>query len=864
MSPATRLAPLVLLVSLALNTDCANLPPIDAGVCGNGVIDPGEDCDTFPTAPGTTCRPPTAPVGACRLDCSTGGDKACPPGWGCGVDAICREPTGTFKRQSGVVAAEAWRVMTGDFDGDGTSDVVAKAAIDTSGYSNLRLEFYQSDPKAGSTDLIITPASTLALAPSVASPVVQDVNQDGLSDLAFIASGGLDVMLGQADRTLAPVAYPAFTDLNTSLLLGSINVYGPAPTQALLFFAAVTGQTPGVAIGLGSGQATPVISTGAKGPGDLAGGLVTARFIEDPTQEACDQLVLAYPGTNTAAVYSPCTFVAGRVVASTAGPIAQVKLPGIHNVVGGVAAGDVNGDGHADLLIGSDGLTAANSVYVAFGDGKGDFHDASGNANAASYYPVDFGSSTQDIRLPLAVADLNGDHVADFACPDAIYISAPAPSPTPYVRAAQKSTGLWTDARIADLNGDGLLDVIASANDELDAAFFLGTGTTVLNSFTIATAGQVVALAVADFDGDLVNDAMLAQSQADPSAPQQLTIAWGQAFQPPLPPVTVGQFDVISQAVPLPQAGTTASDLVVLAHPAGAATTALVSILVGSGDRQPLAPYLLTQQSSGTAAIPIAITAGPLTGSPYVDIALLAEDADGFSYWLAAGTGQAQFATPVVSSPLTGFNPYFVTVAGAARDDVLMGSGAVGPGGAQWIVGMAPAKLTDETKAAIVPAQATQAPAITAGPAQPFGVQVSPEGQLDFADVDGDGNVDVVLLTGSDVTPRSLYVAWGSGTGTYTQTDALTVNAPNETPQGFAFVHADTSGLPMIAYVTLTSAVVTTLDPKSRTILARTTVDKPASATGLATGDVDGDGVDDLVEADSGNIVVLHGVPVLP
>jgi hypothetical protein len=861
MSPVTRLAPLVL---LALLTDCASLPPIDAGVCGNGVIDPGEDCDTFPTAPGTTCRPPTAPVGACRLDCSMGGVKECPTGWGCGVDAICREATGNFTRQSAIVAADAWRVMTGDFDGDGYSDVVSRAAIDTGGYSNLRVEYYQADPKASAAE-IITPSDTLALAPLVASPVVRDVDGDGLSDLAFIASGGLDVMLGQTDRTLDPVAYPAFTDPDTSLVIGSLNVYGVAPTQSLLLFAAVTGSPPGVQIGLPNQASAGVVSTGAKGPSDLPNGLVTARFIDDPTVEACDQLVLAFSGDAMASVYSPCVFKSGTPVANAAPAIAQVKLPGAHLVVAGAAAGDVDGDGHVDLLIGSFDVAGGNSTYVAFGDGKGNFHDATGTASAASFYPVDYGGSTMGIRLPLAAADLNGDGKADFVCPDGIYVSAPPPSATPYVRAFQKSTGLWTDARIADMNADGLLDAIASANDELDADFFLGTGTTVVNPFTIATAGQVVALAVADFDGDRINDVVLAQSVTS-TASQQVTIAWGQPFEPPMAPVTVGQFDVVSQTVPQPQAGTTAADLIVLAHPATAATTAVVSILVGSGDRQPLAPYLLTQLGVSNAAIPIAITAGPLTGSQNVDVALLAESANGFTYWLAAGTGSAQFAPPVVSAPLPqGFSPYFATTAGSAHDDALMGSGAIGPGGTQWVVSMAPALATDETKAAIVPATATQAPSITAGAVQPFGVRVSPEGQLDFADVDGDGNVDVVLLSGASVSlSRSVYVAWGNGTGSYSETGSLVVSTPTELPQGFAFVHVDTSGLPALAYVTRTTAVVATIDPKARAVSARSTVDMPTSATGIASGDIDGDGVDDLVEADDGNLVVLHGLPVLP
>src|SRR5579883_2961361 len=109
-SAAARLASLALAASLAC---CADLPSLDAGVCGNGVIDPGEDCDTYPVGPGTSCRPPGDPVGQCRLDCTPGSGHACPSGWGCGTDAVCREPNGSFVRQQQVVAADAWRLAMG-------------------------------------------------------------------------------------------------------------------------------------------------------------------------------------------------------------------------------------------------------------------------------------------------------------------------------------------------------------------------------------------------------------------------------------------------------------------------------------------------------------------------------------------------------------------------------------------------------------------------------------------------------------------------------------------------------------------------------------------------------------------------------
>jgi len=854
MNTVARLL-LVALVALPL-VDCSSLPVITAGVCGNAVIDPGEDCDTFPVSAGTSCRPPGA-VGQCRLDCTTGSGDVCPSGWGCGTDGICREPSGVFTLQSQIVAANAWRVMTGDFDGDQRADVLARAAIDSGGYSNVRIEYYQPGP-----DLSVTLADTLVLAPTIASPIIDDFNQDGFSDLAFI-SGGIDVMLGQPDRTLAPVAYPAFTDVDTTVALGRVHEYGPAPEDVLVVFA----QTPsGIALQTGVTTPATTISSPAQGPGDLAGELVTGRFIENTATEACDQLALAFVGEDGADVYSPCVFQNGKVVPNVAGPIVHVRLPAAHIVDAGVQVGDVDGDGHLDLLIG-----AVANTFVAFGDGTGGFHDASGLSDTASLFDVDYGQvPVTSSRLPLAVGDLNGDGKADLVTPDGVYISAGALGT--YVRAASKATGAWTDARIVDLNGDGLPDVVASANDELDAAFYVGTGTTAMNPFAIATSGEVSALAVGDFDGDRINDVMLAQSEADPTLPDEVTIAWGQAFAPPLAPVAVGQFATVAQAVTIPQATTTVSNLVILAHPAGVSSTALVSLLVGSGDRQPLAPYLL-EEPTGSAAIPIAITSGPLVGSTFVDIAAVAAETNpdgslnGFAYWLAAGTGGAAFAAPVVSSPLPpAFAPLFVEPTDdSAHDATLMSSGPVGAGGAQTILAAAPYGAL-ETSAAFIPAHATSGspPSITASTELPFPVHVSPEGQLQFTDVDGDGNVDAVLLTGTNIGDRQLVVAWNDGTGTFSSTQTLFVSQSNETPQGFAFVSADTTGLAQLAYVTRTTVVLAVIDPQSRTIAARNTVDKPYSGSGIAAGDVDGDGIEDLVVADDGNVVILRGMAVLP
>lgn len=171
-------------------------------------------------------------------------------------------------------------------------------------------------------------------------------------------------------------------------------------------------------------------------------------------------------------------------------PTAARTIPNIGNP--GVAVGDFNGDGILDLAVGSSPFTTANApVQIYLGNGDGTFRAG------ASY--------TQGENTMVA-ADVNGDGKLDL-----VYTNASNSSPTglcvmlgngdgTFTPGSCVGTGTEASIQLADFNGDGKLDVVAS-----QAAVYLGNGDGTFQNliplpFTAGSDGA--ALAVGDFNND--------------------------------------------------------------------------------------------------------------------------------------------------------------------------------------------------------------------------------------------------------------------------------------------------------------------------------------------------------------------------
>src|SRR5438067_10143037 len=85
---------------------CTTFDPIPRGTCGNGLLEPGEDCDSS-----------AASCVKCAVTCRTATD--CPTSdYACGVDGFCHAPGGALAAPINAGAFEATDLRVTDIDQD--------------------------------------------------------------------------------------------------------------------------------------------------------------------------------------------------------------------------------------------------------------------------------------------------------------------------------------------------------------------------------------------------------------------------------------------------------------------------------------------------------------------------------------------------------------------------------------------------------------------------------------------------------------------------------------------------------------------------------------------------------------------------
>ena len=166
-----------------------------------------------------------------------------------------------------------------------------------------------------------------------------------------------------------------------------------------------------------------------------------------------------------------------------------------------IAVGDLNGDGQADIIVGNYG---SNNLTVLTGLGAGTFAAASFNAGGGP--------------RGVAVADLDGDGKLDVAVADyndsTVRILLGDGSGAFRTTSLTLPTGQGPQAvAIADLDGDGFLDLLIADSGSNDLTVLLGNGAGAFrpaNGSPYSTGQYPTAIGIADLNGDGILDVMVA------------------------------------------------------------------------------------------------------------------------------------------------------------------------------------------------------------------------------------------------------------------------------------------------------------------------------------------------------------------
>ncbi len=601
---------------LSITCSCADLRAIEHDVCGNGVVDPHEDCDTFPNDPtkALSCGAPDS-VAACQYVVTD--PSACPSGFRAGLDLVCRKQTSGFKLATELPGALGTRPEVADFDGDGIGDLT----LLTPDRFQREVDYMSELGIRATLDLSALPGEAAAIA---------DVDGDGLADVVGPTFAGITTFTGVGDETFSPELYArATTDsayakfIALPARLSGKPQTGQAVYDVAAWFTADPGG-PGVRLCLDALDASCASSVSLPNLAPASLAMTTFHFVDlgDPLPS------LAYAVDDG---QSTSIFVATwQAVPLGISQIVELKLPQTHDLLkvgaiqGSLVVTDVDADGRDDLVVAAKvGPTKTRTNLFAF-HGK----------NIAAWTAADALDPIEDSldlggKPLLAAGRFNEDDVPDYVSATQVWLSVPNDAPlAPHQFVKGPSSGLnldngptWSSAVVGDFNRDGLDDVALTPPSPGIDLFFGAKGLLELSPYRLSADTTVGSPVATDLDGDGVTD-LVVSTNVHPKcdAPEELLAYYGRTSDGPDGPHVLAEITGTIDVGAAHFAGDAIGDLAVLFQPPDGTGKACGTgvhggALLGSSDRQVSSPFALSGIS-----VPLSLAVGPAPDGSSVEI----------------------------------------------------------------------------------------------------------------------------------------------------------------------------------------------------------------------------------------------------
>ncbi len=482
---------------LAALAACHDLP--DLGSCGNGIVEQatGEACDDRGESATCTikcelkCTSSAVTAAYVAVGSNASGELYCPgASYHCGLDGICRAPSGKFAPLTSPLPFDVTgSPVLGDIDDDGLPDlvgtsptnifvrlgsptgtplgevVVQEAPSSDAPYAIFELPVNRPNPMQSGT-MIAIPTEGVALLRS------DDERFTPQLDLAIpIADETQGLVVRDPDPTIGDVAIA----VQSASMNSSIAVVRPP-----LGLPGIPMQILPPCVGAAN-QAWRTVDV--KAAPDRRSFVVVTEG-DNPTQPAAQPWHVCR--------YTP---------SGTTWALADFELapPAPSSIV----LANIDSDPCLELVVRSDGAPGLAMIDAAGA--------TCGFVPAVTPLPV----AGPGAAL-LAAGQVVPGGLDELVLADGVYRSCTSATECgnsaigTFVRVIAPTQVAWSAAAMADLNGDGSLDVVAARSDELDVDVVRGGA--VPNVYRASTSDPVTNLVAGDFDGDRLGDVALVES----------------------------------------------------------------------------------------------------------------------------------------------------------------------------------------------------------------------------------------------------------------------------------------------------------------------------------------------------------------